>query len=245
MYLESVAAWFLKCANNHGRAVAVCITVFHFFCNNGKRVCRIWFRFTGETKEESDTFAWEHANTESAEGAKSFLWAFPYLQYLQSPKEAIGLWLLLADRLFYQLKATVYLRPVRLQQNLQNYCIKRWSGAGDTSGTVGARWPLSQIPVQMLPANGLTYLPFIHPLFPSVFFCDHIRVLVSVFMSDRRTCFLKSCVCILYSSTTINKPWLCVCVCKHSVYGPFSVPYLQVYTKGNLTVSFHTYEFCP
>lgn len=178
-------------------------------------------------------------NTEN-EG-KSFLWAFPYLQHLQSPKEAISLWLLVADRLFYQLKATVYLRPVRLQQNLQNYCIKHWSGSGNTSWTVGACRPLSQIPVQMLLANGLMYLPFIHPLFPSVLFCDDIRVLVSVFMSDRRTCFLKSCVCILYSN---YQQAISVCV-NHSVYGPFSVPYLQVYTKENLTVSFHTYEFCP
>lgn len=41
---------------------------------------------------------------------------------VQRPKEAINLWLLVAERLFYQLKTTVYLRPVRLQQKLQNYC---------------------------------------------------------------------------------------------------------------------------
>lgn len=145
---------------------------------------------------------------------------------MQSPKEAISLWLLVADRVFYQLSTTVYLRPVRLQQKLQNYCIKHWSGAGDASRTAGARRPLSQIPVQMLPANGLTYLPFIHPLFPSLLFCDNIRVLVSVFMSDRRTCFLKPCVCISYSNYQ-QAISVCQSFCLWSLFGALSADLCQ------------------
>lgn len=63
-----------------------------------------------------------------------------------------------------KLEATVYLRPVRLQQR-QSYCTKRWSSPGDASRTAGARGPRRQIPVQMLPANSLT---FAFPLFFSV-----------------------------------------------------------------------------
>lgn len=106
--------------------------------------------------------------------------SFPSISSIvQSSREAISLWLLIADRLCHQLKATVYLRPERLQQKLQNCCIKLWSGPGDASRTAGAHRPLSQIPPQMLPACGLTYL-FNHS-FPSVLFCDDIRVLLSVF----------------------------------------------------------------
>lgn len=98
-----------------------------------------------------------------------------------------------------KLEATVYLRPIRLQQRLQRHCTKHWSSPADASWTAGTRRPRSLIPVQMLPANSLTSLPFYSPVVSLRSFLWRHQVLVSVFNSGRRTCFLKPHLCILYS----------------------------------------------